>query len=120
MNGQYAEIKAELEITKQELQSRLFSHAAFYEMSAEFGYEKDHSEKEKMILHHVKEDYQDVQLALSKIENGTYGICEDTGETIPLEKLNILPTARSISDFTYSHFYEKNVYPQTYNPHVMS
>lgn len=120
MNGQHAAIKAELEITKQELQSRLFSHAAFYEMSSELGYENDSTEKEKILLHHVKEDLQDVQLALWKIENGTYGICEDTGENIPLDKLKILPTARSVYDFTYSHFYEKNVYPQTYNPHVMS
>lgn len=118
MNGQYAEIKAELLMMKEELQSRLFSHSAFYEMSAELGYEGDSSDKEKIILHHVKEDLQDVQLALWKIENGKYGICEETGEEIPLEKLKVLPTARTIYDFTYSYFYQKTAYPQSYNPQL--
>jgi DnaK suppressor protein len=36
----------------------------------------------------------DVNLAISKIENGTYGICELTGEPIPIERLEALPWVR--------------------------
>lgn len=34
-----------------------------------------------------------IDLALSKIENGTYGICEDCGQEIPLPRLEALPFA---------------------------
>ena len=36
----------------------------------------------------------DINLALSKMENGTYGICEKTGEPIPEERLRAIPWAR--------------------------
>lgn len=36
--------------------------------------------------------------ALAKIENGTYGICEECGEEIPLARLKILPFAKLCVD----------------------
>jgi DnaK suppressor protein len=36
----------------------------------------------------------DVELALSKLEDGTYGVSEQSGEPIPLERLDALPWAR--------------------------
>jgi DnaK suppressor protein len=36
----------------------------------------------------------DVELALKKIEDGTYGFSEESGEPIPLERLEALPWAR--------------------------
>lgn len=35
----------------------------------------------------------DVKRALEKIEEGTYGLCEDTGETIPRGRLEAVPEA---------------------------
>jgi len=35
----------------------------------------------------------DVERALQKIEEGTYGICEDTGEEIPRGRLEVVPEA---------------------------
>jgi DnaK suppressor protein len=34
-----------------------------------------------------------VERALQKIEEGTYGICDDTGEPIPKERLEAVPEA---------------------------
>jgi len=34
-----------------------------------------------------------IDAALARIENGTYGYCEDTGEPIPLKRLEAQPTA---------------------------
>ena len=34
-----------------------------------------------------------VELALSKLYDGTYGLCEDCGEDIPAERLKIVPGA---------------------------
>ncbi|SER63261.1 TraR/DksA C4-type zinc finger protein [Salipaludibacillus aurantiacus] len=35
----------------------------------------------------------EIDEALKRIENGTYGICKKTGEKIPLERLRVQPTA---------------------------
>lgn len=51
-------------------------------------------------LHHTallkqqKHELNEVIHALSKIKNGTYGICEDKGDTIPLERLRAEPHTR--------------------------
>lgn len=36
----------------------------------------------------------EIDAALARIENGTYGICERTGQQIPIERLEALPYAR--------------------------
>ncbi|MFC4320253.1 TraR/DksA C4-type zinc finger protein [Litchfieldia salsa] len=106
MNDQYAEIKAELELTKKELIKRL-SNTTNMEVSYELLFDDSSNEKEKMLIHHIKEDLQDVERALGKLEYGSFGICEDTGQQIPLDKLKILPTARTIYDFSFSDLFEK-------------
>lgn len=40
----------------------------------------------------------DVLAALEKIEKGTYGICEKTGEVIPIDRLRAYPEARTKVD----------------------
>lgn len=37
----------------------------------------------------------EVDSALARLQNGTYGICEVTGREIPPERLRVLPWARS-------------------------
>lgn len=36
----------------------------------------------------------DVDLALARMDNGTYGMCSDCGARIPMERLRAMPTAR--------------------------
>lgn len=43
----------------------------------------------------LKERLQDVQVALKKIEAGTYGVCEISGEAIDPERLGANPAART-------------------------
>ncbi|WP_119067764.1 TraR/DksA family transcriptional regulator [Rubrobacter indicoceani] len=40
-----------------------------------------------------EERLRDVKRALEKIDEGTYGICEDTGESIPEGRLKAIPEA---------------------------
>lgn len=47
------------------------------------------------ILATLETEYNNIVLALSKIEMGTYGICEINGETIEEERLNADPSART-------------------------
>ncbi len=41
----------------------------------------------------IKRRLREVERALQKIEEGTYGICDDTGESIPRGRLEAVPEA---------------------------
>jgi DnaK suppressor protein len=45
------------------------------------------------VAHDVRE-LRDVQAALARLEQGTYGECEDCGKTIPFARLDVYPMAR--------------------------
>src|SRR5699024_657647 len=59
-------------------------------------------EKDMALKHQVVEELKDVEHALKKMENGTFGICEKTGKPIPLDRLQAIPTARTIIEVTPS------------------
>ena len=49
----------------------------------------------KLLLSASQKEYlREIDEALQRIEDGSYGICEMTGEKIALERLRALPTAR--------------------------
>lgn len=53
--------------------------------------------KEQTFQRADQEKLQEVEEALQRIEDGTYGLCVDTGEEIPYERLEIVPyTKRTI------------------------
>jgi len=41
-----------------------------------------------------KEEIEEINLAIDKIESGSYGRCELCGKTIPLKRLRVLPATR--------------------------
>lgn len=47
------------------------------------------------ILNKLEPQYNDIKLALEKIENGTYGTCEVSGEEISEERLEANPSTRT-------------------------
>ncbi|MEC2220772.1 sporulation-related RNA polymerase-binding protein YlyA [Bacillus subtilis] len=109
MNDQLTAIYTELLLMKEELQSRLFEYSCFQVSTSP---QAAINQKQKAtLIYHIKEELQDVLLALSKIENGTFGYCEETGAPIPLAKLAVLPTARTANDFLYSVQFEKKTLP---------
>lgn len=55
---------------------------------------EDFEERSSMVTT-LQDRLRDVNLALSKIENGTYGICEVSGEKIELDRLEANPAART-------------------------
>jgi DnaK suppressor protein len=68
------------------------------ESSSREGDQTDHatadSEREFMVQNHerVQMLLRQTERALSKLENGTYGYCEDTGEPIDLKRLMAQPS----------------------------
>lgn len=58
----------------------------------------------------IKEEIQDVEEAMKKIENGTFGLCELSGEFIPESYLYSLPTIKSKKDIEQlQQFYCKSL-----------
>ena len=45
------------------------------------------------MLAHDRRRLRDVEAALRRMDAGSYGICEDTGDPIPYERLRSQPTA---------------------------
>ncbi|MGH2726361.1 MAG: TraR/DksA family transcriptional regulator [Actinomycetota bacterium] len=46
------------------------------------------------VIERLRENLHDVDLALGKIDKGTYGVCERCGEPISPERLEAIPYAR--------------------------
>ncbi len=54
----------------------------------------NYAEREMLLgmTEHEMNKLRDIDAALGRIEKGTYGICEDTGQEIPEARLRALPT----------------------------
>jgi YteA family regulatory protein len=65
---------------------------------AESGSQLYEREKDFTLRKMAHEELSDIYAALAKFEEGTYGIDEKTGEKIPLERLQALPTARTTKE----------------------
>lgn len=67
---------------------------------ADHGDRQDRARQERdrqAALHLSRADQErlaEVEAALARMDAGTYGLCEDTGEPIPAERLRAMPTAR--------------------------
>ncbi|TGB03998.1 TraR/DksA C4-type zinc finger protein [Halobacillus salinus] len=64
---------------------------------ADSGTELYDREKDIALLGHLREELSDIQYSLKQMEKGTYGVCEETGQPIPEDRLEALPTARTIA-----------------------
>lgn len=50
------------------------------------------------IVKDLEARFNNIKTALQKIEDGTYGICEETGELIPTARLEANPAARTCTE----------------------
>lgn len=64
---------------------------------------ENESKNEAALLKQQRHELEEVIHALSKIKNGTYGICEASEEAIPLARLKAIPHTR------YCIEYQKDV-----------
>lgn len=55
----------------------------------------------------LKEELADICSAMEKIKNGSYGLCEISGELIPEDLLRSIPTLKSTSDSEKLHSFYK-------------
>jgi RNA polymerase-binding transcription factor DksA len=61
---------------------------------ADVGTETFEREKDMSILEQVDAELADVEHALRRLDDGTYGTCEFDGKPIPEERLEAMPAAR--------------------------
>jgi RNA polymerase-binding transcription factor DksA len=77
-------------------ESEQLSELADYDQHpADMGTETFEREKDLSILEQLEDELAELQAALERIDAGTYGIDEVTGEPIAPERLEAVPTART-------------------------
>ena len=62
---------------------------------SEVGDLSEETQIDEIVLEELETRYQNILHALQKIEAGTYGICEVSGETIEEDRLTANPAART-------------------------
>lgn len=79
-----------------ESESDAVSELADYDQHpADMGSETFEREKDLSILESLEAELAELEAALQRVDDGTYGVDEVTGEPIPAERLEAYPTART-------------------------
>ncbi|MFD2925157.1 TraR/DksA C4-type zinc finger protein [Halobacillus naozhouensis] len=117
----YTHYKKQLEERKREIEQQLIDNNHFGlergmasgrssgELSqydnhpADSGTDLYEREKDMALLTHLQDELSEISYSLKQIEQGTYGICEVTGNEIPPERLEAMPTARTIKAAADQH-----------------
>ena len=68
--------------------------SSYDQHQADMGTETFEREKDLSILEQIEAELADVDHALKRLDDGTYGTCEVDGKPIPEERLEALPAAR--------------------------
>ena len=75
--------------------SELSGHA---QHQADLGTETFNRERDLTILEHIEAELSDVEHALHRLDDGTYGSCEACGRPISADRLEAMPAARFCLD----------------------
>ena len=82
-----------------ESESEAISELASYDQhQADVGTETFEREKDLSILERIEAELNDVEHALRRLDDGTYGRCEACGKPIGEERLEAMPAARFCLD----------------------
>ena len=81
-------------LTDESEDENLSELSAVDQHQADVGTETFEREKDLSILEQVEAELADVEHALRRLDDGTYGTCEFDGKPIPEERLEAMPAAR--------------------------
>ena len=91
MDRNINEIYSELRKTKEELIQRL-----------------ENENCSPLVKPYIEGELDDIETALKKLESGTYGTCEISGEIMPEHLLSMVPTLKSIDDCKMMSYFFRN------------
>lgn len=91
-----AQARAALEAERAELTTQLAENGdvPFDENFADSGQVAAEQGEHRAIVGHIQDTLRDVNMALAKLDEGTYGKCEECGEEIAEPRLEAMPSAR--------------------------
>lgn len=98
--GLIAECRARLLATKADILNRVKENRKDLYIDEKGGDEADQTvrvlaEAETLQMHErMRKQLLEIEQALGRIENGSYGVCEETEETIESERLKAIPWTR--------------------------
>ena len=95
LQGMVAELRTE---TRQEANGQTAELSSYDQHPADLGSETFEREKDLSILESLEVELAEVEAALRRLDEGTYGIDEVTGERIDPERLDARPEARTNVD----------------------
>ena len=81
-------------LTEQSANDSVGELSSYDQHQADMGTETFEREKDLSILEQVEAELADVEHALRRLDEGTYGTCEVCGKVIPEERLEALPATR--------------------------
>lgn len=81
-------------LTEQSEMDSVGELSSYDQHQADMGTETFEREKDLSILEQVEAELADVEHALRRLDEGTYGTCEVCGQAIPDERLEAMPAAR--------------------------
>ncbi len=81
-------------LTEQSESDSVGELSSYDQHQADLGTETFEREKDLSILEQVEAELADVEHALRRLDDGTYGTCEVCGREIPEERLEALPATR--------------------------
>ena len=81
-------------LTQQSESDSVGELSSYDQHQADMGTETFEREKDLSILEQVEAELADVEHALRRLDDGTYGTCEVCGKAIPDERLEAMPAAR--------------------------
>lgn len=88
-------IRTDLEASRRESQEDGLQELSSYDQhQADVGTETFEREKDLSILQEVEGELADIEHALQRLDDGTYGTCEACGKPIGDDRLEALPAAR--------------------------
>ncbi len=74
-------------------------------------YKLETNEVSAFVKPYVIEEINDIESAINKIKTGTFGMCEISGELIPGEILELIPTIKTIQEIkSMDKFIESQCY----------
>src|SRR5947209_9986308 len=91
------EVRADFDVenlTEESEDENVGELSAIDQHQADVGTETFEREKDLSILEQIDAELADVEHALKRLDDGTYGTCEVDGKPIPEERLEAMPAAR--------------------------